>query len=637
VTTYNTGATNSSDTSATVTLAIPAGVLVNDVMRMSLTSFNENATAPTITFSGAGGTWTLTTPLSTGSNPEVSSGGSIFSYGYTYERVATSGDIGATLTITGSGSGFSAATTWWAVAMASYTGAGSTDVAGSAANTGDTGTAPVTCPTETTGVSGDWAIFTGQGAPGTGTTWIAPSGSTVRQQIVSDVGVGAIIADSNGSVGASGTNIGGGTFSIAGAGVTWFTAFTLGLAPASAGATTQVATGHRLRRVPAWKNTLQFRPQGRSGSAATPSVNTESGPFNVTLPAPQTSLTGVIGHQGAFNITLPAPKTTLTGTITHQGSFSITLPAPKTNLSGVIGHQGSFNVTLPAPFTSLTGTITPPGHAGTFNITLPAPFTNLTGTITHQGPFSITLPAPKTNLAGVVVHKGSFSITLPAPKTTLSGIIAHQGPFNITLPGPKTTLSGTITHRGSFNLVLPGPQVSLTGVIAHKGSFSVLLPAPHTSLFAVVGGTLLPLVASLLDGSVTVPVYGGTVSIPSYAGIVTRGGPVLPVQSNITGQIVNNDVYSNFAITYAGAPLNLTNYTVKVILKGTRNNTDASGVTFTAGTGITITNAAGGLFTLAVPHADLPLPNMMWYRVDLIDLTSEVFTPLYGNFQVLAA
>src|SRR5271156_3644385 len=150
---YNTGATGSANNATSCTVAIPSGVLVNDVMIMSLTVFTETSSAPTVSFSGAGGTWTLV-PVTTGTNPEISQNCTIYAYNYAYYRVATAGDPGATLTITETGS--AAGTTWLAAAIASYTGAGTTspiDVAGGASTVTNT----VQCPAEVTVTNNDWA------------------------------------------------------------------------------------------------------------------------------------------------------------------------------------------------------------------------------------------------------------------------------------------------------------------------------------------------------------------------------------------------------------------------------------------------------------------------------------------------
>lgn len=226
---FNTGTTATAGNGVTsIAVTIPAGVLVGDVMLMSLSVFTQTSSAPTVSFSGAGGTWTAI-PVSTGSNPIVSTAGSSnWSYGYGYYRVATAGDPGASLTITESGS--AAGTTWFAVAIASYTGATTAtpvDVAGSAANAANSGT--VTCPTLNTGVSGDWAVFLGSGAPGAGVTYAGPAGSTSRENTVSAAGVGAAVNDSNAVVGGSGTSIGGGTFTATPPGSDWMIGFTVGL------------------------------------------------------------------------------------------------------------------------------------------------------------------------------------------------------------------------------------------------------------------------------------------------------------------------------------------------------------------------------------------------------------------------
>ena len=116
---YNTGATASATTAASVNVTIPSGVLANDVMVLNVECFTEHSTPPTVGFSGGGGTWTLM-PVSAGTNPAVAQNGTIYSYGYAYYRVATAGDPGATLTITETGS--STGTTWLTVALATYTG-----------------------------------------------------------------------------------------------------------------------------------------------------------------------------------------------------------------------------------------------------------------------------------------------------------------------------------------------------------------------------------------------------------------------------------------------------------------------------------------------------------------------------------
>jgi hypothetical protein len=224
---YNTGATASANTATSVSLAIPGGVLAGDLMMLGLAVFNEVASAPSIGFSGGGGAWLLPSPLHDGSNPEQATTGTLYAYGYFFYRVATAADIGATLTITETGS--PAGLTWLAVALAAYTGAGAVqpDIAGSlAANN----VLSVAAPAETTLSDGDW--YAGFELGGTNT---APTGSppgTQRQIVTSSAGITASIWDSNGPVGNAGTAIGGGTVHGGNSAPNnTFTVFTIGLAP----------------------------------------------------------------------------------------------------------------------------------------------------------------------------------------------------------------------------------------------------------------------------------------------------------------------------------------------------------------------------------------------------------------------
>ena len=222
---YNTGATASAITATSVNLTIPAGVLAGDLMVMGVTVFTTDASSPPVSITG--GPWTQVS-VTTGTNPEVSTGAGVWSYDYAFVRTATGIDPGATITLSETGSG--AGSTWWGVALASYTGAGSVDVAGGANAQGGGGTT-VTCPAETTAAAGDWAVYAGGGAPGGGTTWTTPAGTTTRQSVVSAAGIGAVITDSNGSL-PSGSSIGGGTFGSSNPAATvWLTAFTLGIEP----------------------------------------------------------------------------------------------------------------------------------------------------------------------------------------------------------------------------------------------------------------------------------------------------------------------------------------------------------------------------------------------------------------------
>lgn len=231
---FNTGAAASVNTSVSINITIPAGVLAGDVMILGLELFTTDSTQPSVAFSGAGGTWTLI-PVTTGANPAVAIGGGIWSYGFAYYRVATAGDPGQVLTITETGS--PAGTTWIAVTINSYTGASTSapiDVAGSANHGQGSQTSPA-CPAMLTGVANDWAVYLAQaGLPSAATTLTDPG--TAREFTVNSAAIAAASSDSNASVGGAGTSIGGSSFvgSTASANGYWWSVFTIGLAPPAA-------------------------------------------------------------------------------------------------------------------------------------------------------------------------------------------------------------------------------------------------------------------------------------------------------------------------------------------------------------------------------------------------------------------
>jgi hypothetical protein len=228
-TSYNTGIPWSASNAASAAGTIPSGVLTGDTMWLGFTIFCEAATAPAITLTGGGATWTAPAP-SAGSNPEQATTGTLYAYGYLYTAQATASDPGATLTITETGS--PAGTTWISAALVTYTGAGSMQpdvIVSAAAND----VLSVAAPAVNTGRAGDWYLgFQLGGTNGAPTS--GPPG-TQRQAVTSGAGVTAVVWDSNGTVGPAGTSIGGGTVHGGNSAPNnTFTVFTIGMAPAAA-------------------------------------------------------------------------------------------------------------------------------------------------------------------------------------------------------------------------------------------------------------------------------------------------------------------------------------------------------------------------------------------------------------------
>lgn len=98
--------------------------------------------------------------------------------------------------------------------------------------------------------------------------------------------------------------------------------------------------------------------------------------------------------------------------------------------------------------------------------------------------------------------------------------------------------------------------------------------------------------------------------------------------------LVNNDTAYYFNITFNGKPLALTSYTIKAYQKASATATDASGVTYTVGAGITVINSPLGQVKLIIPHANVTTPGTQWWHLDLIDGAGGVYTCFYGALTV---
>lgn len=214
------------------TITIPTGILGGDVVLIFATVVPISATVATITASSTGTTPVQAGSTTSGSEPlPATVSGAVFWFVAAGAAGSASTDVGKIVTLTYSTTGFPA------TALQGYSGASTSspvDVIQGAF--GGANTASVTCPTLTTGVSGDWAVFLGGGAAEGGNLTI-PAGSTSRQAVISGSDVAAAITDSAGAVGSAGASIGGGTFTTSTATNSVLVAFTVGLTAAGAGGT----------------------------------------------------------------------------------------------------------------------------------------------------------------------------------------------------------------------------------------------------------------------------------------------------------------------------------------------------------------------------------------------------------------
>ncbi len=579
---FNTGTTADSGTSQTTSqqITVPAGVLTGDKVYVFASCVNVTSGTP-VTFSISS---TGTTPVtSSGTNNPITGTESLPAAvtGQLWEFTAGASDPGATITITSSAAGL------WAAALGAWTGGGATDVLQGAF--GGANSSSVTCPTLSTGISGDWAIYFGGGAAEGGGIFgpTTPGSPVQRESDITADDVAAAIYDSNGSVGGSSTSIGGGTFTTATATNSIMVAFTVGMAPAtvtvvlSPGALGWAVAGQAYSEtITASGGTGPYTFAVTSGSlpgwaslssggvlSGTPS--TTGGPTSFTITATDSlSNTGTQAYSltvgtnaegtgfgvksmrtdrhyidGNLGTSATSPAATDAGQWLaflpasgggESGPFAITIPSPTTSLTGVITHQGGFNITLPAPKTTITGADV---HKGPLTLTLPAPFTTISGKDVHDGPLNITIPIPTFSLSGKDVPDGAFAITIPSPKTTISGTVTHQGAFNITIPAPHTSLTGVVTHQGAFNITLPAPKTTISGTVTHQGPLNLTLPAPHTSLTGVV----------VHKGAfnITLPAPSTSLTGADFHGEAGPFNPVIPApKTTLTGVITHKGAFT---------------------------------------------------------------------------------------------
>ena len=95
----------------------------------------------------------------------------------------------------------------------------------------------------------------------------------------------------------------------------------------------------------------------------------------------------------------------------------------------------------------------------------------------------------------------------------------------------------------------------------------------------------------------------------------------------------NQAVLSGQVSDVNGRPLPLTGLTLSFVLKASETATDASGSTFTP----TITSAARGEWSLTIPGSDFATAGTLWYRLDVVDGSSNHITAALGSVSVKAA
>ena len=195
-----------------LTLTIPAATAVGSVLWFMGGIALGSAGSPTMTVTSTGSSLTQVDTQ----NYNLT-GGTSNLYKITSTTLA---DQGATISLTPSGN------CYIGMSLVTYTGASTTQPDAEIGAVQSTAATTFTAPSTTTNTAGDWAVYFASFLGGGSITGYP--GTFVVQDSASRTS----IADSNGSVGAAGTTIGGGTWT-GNASVPWI-GFTVGMAPAGA-------------------------------------------------------------------------------------------------------------------------------------------------------------------------------------------------------------------------------------------------------------------------------------------------------------------------------------------------------------------------------------------------------------------
>jgi hypothetical protein len=194
-------------------------------------------------------------------------------------------------------------------------------------------------------------------------------------------------------------------------------------------------------------------------------------------------------------------------------------------------------------------------------------------------------------------------------------------------PRPPQHLGGTVTLLELGGSITVAPNL-FGGSCAVDVSF---------------GGSV---VVATLDGSITIPSYGGTATVVNdFGGNIVLAAPGLGgAAEEWTMQEVDitfnefNDMTCALTITKNSAAYNLTGIELDMFLKTAAGvpDSDPSVVKLSTTTGeITITNAAGGLATAVVPDADNSGTTIAFYRVDAVDGSGLRNTALFGKVTII--
>jgi hypothetical protein len=303
---------------------------------------------------------------------------------------------------------------------------------------------------------------------------------------------------------------------------------------------------------------------------------------------------GAFSTSGAFATTLTTTAVTAV-TLPTYGTLA-TLSGPETlsnkalTLISSVGFKGltSGTATLAAPSVAGTTTISLPGASGTL-ATLDG-----TETLTNKNSVGFKGATSGTATLAAPAVAGTTTITLPGATGTLATLDGTETLTNKNSVGFKGATSGTATLAapavaGTTTITLPGA----TGTLATLAGIETLTNKNSVGFKGATSGTAT-LVAPAVAGTTTI-------TLPSASGTLITSTSGLPL-SGITGSFTTGNA------VYASSATALTTGTLPIGSGGTGltatptngqidigNGTGFTRTTLTAGTAITITNAAGSI------------------------------------------
>lgn len=298
-------------------------------------------------------------------------------------------------------------------------------------------------------------------------------------------------------------------------------------------------------------------------------------------------------------------------------------------ISSTGGKSGALTTAVTSHVT-FAGTKTALGHLTTA-ATAHAAFTGTRtqfGHLTTTATAHVVLAGTKTGI-GHLIANATASAGFHAVKATtgslLASVTAHLTASAVHfLAHQPRNLGGTVLQEflaSGTDTLVPNPYGG-TITQANLGGGNIVI---------MLGGAANT-VANVLGGTISDPGLGGTLTSIPFGGGVT-GWTMQNVNLNFAEF---NDITLNVTITSNGSALNLTGYTVNMLLKPLAGVLDSDGRVLTLSSSggspaITITNAATGACTVAIPHTDLQDETHTFYRIDAVDGSGNINTAIYGN------